>query len=99
MFKKGTHVLITNRHRGIYYGVLESDYDGGNEVIVTGARHVFSYTRGLQNARGTFSLSTHGPQSGSKLSPAIKRLLVRDVCNVAECQPTAIDAFETGGWV
>ena len=95
---KGTAVLVTTANYGIYYGTLERAHKGVDRLVLRDARHVYYYSAGDGDNKGAWSLATHGPQAGSKLSPVMPRILVSKVAHVAECTRAAIEAFGAAGW-
>lgn len=96
--KKNKKVIVTTANYGIYYGKLESTFKGEDTLVLRGARHVHYYAAGPGDAKGTWSLATHGPAKGSKLSPEMPRILVSRVSCVAECPKDAVKAFANAGW-
>lgn len=88
-------VLILDKHRGIYFGYLKSTKEGGNAVVLEGARHCFYYT--ATGAKGVYSLAVTGPGPGSKIGPRVC-MTVRDVSKVVDCAEAAVTAWENASW-
>lgn len=92
---KKHYVLVTNTHRGIYFGELIELKK--NRAVLKNARHCFYYSAGSE-ARGTFSLATHGPQKGSKIGPALSRMTILDVATVSDCTEEAVALWLDSSW-
>ncbi len=89
-------VLVTDRHRGIYFGYLVRTLEGGNAVRLEGMRHCFYY-RPASGHCGVYALATVGPGSGSKIGPPVTAT-IRDVKNIADCEPAAVKRWEAAAW-
>ena len=96
MIAKGTAVVVTNKHRGIYFGYVVSELEGGNALRLERARHCYRYTY-HQGHEGTWGLASGGPADGSQVGPRVT-MTVRDVASVAECTPEAVERWEAAKW-
>jgi hypothetical protein len=96
MASKKRAVLVTDSHRGIYFGYLVRTLEGGNAVRLERARHCYYYALNSEH-RGTFGLASGGPGDGSKVGPRVT-MLVRDVVTVADCEPAAVKRWEAATW-
>lgn len=91
--KKGTAVLVTNCHRGIYYGRCDRWSEDKKVIHLKRARHCFYYSE----CEGTYSLATKGPQEGSKIGPEVN-MIITDVATVTTCTDEAVKAWESAKW-
>jgi len=95
--KKGQAILVTDQHRGIYFGRYVSTLEGGNAIKLNRARHCYTYKAKGGYDLGTFSLATTGPQAGSRIGPECT-ITIRDVATITECTDVATAAWEAATW-
>jgi len=92
------YVLVTDVHRGVYFGYLVEERDDGHTVKLEQMRHVFYMeTTGDPENSGVYSLATIGPQEGSKLGPPVTAI-VHHVAKVVEVQEEAREKAEAATW-
>ena len=98
MAAKMKPVLVTDSHRGIYFGYLVSQTNGGKTVKLERARHCFYYVAKKKDGeRGVYSLATSGPQGGSKIGPTVT-MTINDVVTVVDCTQEAVAMWKTTTW-
>lgn len=92
-------VLVFDKHRGIYWGVLSEILENNNTVYLTNARHCFYFGVRTENPdhKGVYSLATLGPTENSKIGPQVN-LYIRDVSKIVECSSEANIAWEQRKW-
>lgn len=88
-------VVVLDFHRGIYWGYLVEELDGGNAVRLDGGRHCFYY--GVGKDKGTYSLATVGPSNDSKIGPRVN-MKIMDVSKIIDCTDEATEAWEKATW-
>ena len=88
-------VLVTTSHRGVFFGELESPYEGGSTLTLKGARNCVYWST---ETRGFLGLAEAGPKSGSRVGPPVPRLTLRGVTCVAECTDAAVERWEAEPW-
>lgn len=90
------YAVVTNSHRGVYYGVLPDDYKDGDKVIrMTKLRHVFRWV----GSQGIGELVTKGPGAGSKIGPECPEVVITDVANVwFVTDPKVRKTWDDQGW-
>jgi hypothetical protein len=87
--KKKRQVVVTTQ-RGLFYGTLAAERDGGRTVDLTGARcGIYWATKG-----GFLELAELGPSSRSKVGNKAPKITLYDVTCVADCTPAAAEAWE-----
>ena len=91
--KKGTYVVVTTKHRGVFGGQFQSRE--GDEVVLSDARVCVYWSA---NVKGFVGLAATGPLSGSKISDACPRMTLRDVTAILECSEAAEKQWEAGKW-
>jgi len=89
-------VLITDTHRGIYFGYLVEELEGGNAVRLENARHCWSYVC-LPDHPGVYGLASGGPGPGSRIGPRWNGK-VRDVSKVVDVSASAVAKWEAAEW-
>ena len=95
--KKNKPVVILDRHRGIYFGYLVKELEGGNAVRLENARHCYYYSAIKEN-EGTYGLATHGPGKNSKVGPRVN-MKVRDVAKIIDTTKEAVERWEKATWL
>jgi len=93
-----TPVLVTDSHRGIYFGWLVAASEDLSSVQLEGMRHCYSYAVPAQDGeRGCYSLATVGPAPGSRVGPPVTAI-VRDVVTITDVSPEAVEAWRVATW-
>lgn len=83
-------VLVTTAHRGVFFGYLVEERDGGKTVVLRGARCAIRF-----NTTGGFlELAGVGPNSGSRIGTRAVEIKLYDVTSVADCTEAAVAAWE-----
>lgn len=92
------YVVISNTTRGIYFGEVEQAApDEKGQIVVYNLRHCFGW-KAHPEAPGVWGLTVKGPQAGSQIGPVVKRIVVCNVANVADCEPEAVEAWKNATW-
>lgn len=85
---------------GVHYGRLVDYVDHGQTATVTlvESRRLWHWKISQAGATGSLSdLAVHGPAAGSRLAPAVPRVVVQGVCEVVDCRAEAADLIEGFG--
>lgn len=83
-------VLVTTAHRGVFFGYLVEERDGGKTVILANARCAIKF-----NTTGGFlELAGSGPNSGSKIGERAPEIKLYDVTSISDCTEKAVAAWE-----
>lgn len=91
--QNGQPLIVTTAHRGVFFGYgTPSD---APTIVLTEARMCVYWTADLH---GVCGLATKGPGSGCKIGPAVRRITLRDVTSVMECEPEAEAAWAKSVW-
>jgi len=86
-------VVVTTAHRGVFVGYTT---DAESETItLVRARMVVYYS---SDTRSVLGIATRGPQRGSRVSPAVPKLVLRNVTAVADATTEAAAAWELEPW-
>lgn len=88
-------VVITTKHRGVFFGYIDPKEAGDEVLHVTDKRVCLYWPR---EVRGFLGLASDGPLSGSRVSKAVPEAFMRDVTDVVVCTPKAAERWEAGPW-
>jgi len=91
-------VLITTKYQGVFFGYIKQhDEPTGekNKLVVNNCRNCLHWPTSIH---GFLGLSTKGPNSECRISPACKQLTLYGVTSVAECTPEAVKNWESEPW-
>lgn len=85
-------VLVTTQHRGVFFGyATETD---GAMIKLRAARNCLYWPT---TNKGFLGLASMGPVGDARVGPSAD-IELRDITCVAECTPTAVDAWEKAPW-
>jgi len=85
-------VLVTTQHRGVFFGY--ADDTEGATIKLRAARNCLYWP--TEN-KGFLGLANMGPLKGARVGPAAD-IVLRDITCVAECTPSAAQAWEAAPW-
>ena len=91
MKKKERAVVVTTKHRGVFFGYAT---DTSGEVIELKQARNCIYWRGI---KGFLALAESGPTKDCRVGPPAD-IELRDITCVAACSPVAVKAWEKGYW-
>lgn len=95
MDKKGKPVMVTTKHRGVFFGYVNGE-SAGDTVTLHRSRMCVYWSA---DVRGVLGLASGGPTSGCRITHAVAQpVTLRDVTMVAECSPEAAAAWERAPW-
>lgn len=87
-------VVTTDKDRsGVFGGILESH--NGTDAVLKDARMAVYWSA---ETRGVLGLASIGPQSGSRITPAVPRIELNGVTSVIDCTDAAKEAWEDAPW-
>ena len=93
--KKGTPVLVTTSHRGVFFGYLERHDEDKKIVSIKQARMAVYWSA---DVRGVIGLAANGPSAGCRIGPPAPSLVLHDVTSVAEVSAEAVKKWEESKW-
>lgn len=91
---KGTAVLVTTEHRGVFFGYLVGE-PSKEKVMLSDARNVVYWTN---HERGFLGLASAGPGKGCRVGPQVSELTLWDITSVAAVSDEAKAAWEASPW-
>ena len=87
-------VLVTTDKKGVFFGYTDEDGTAGT-ITLERARMVIYWSA---ETRGVLGLAATGPAMGSRVTPAIPKLVLQGVQAVADCTEKAVAAMEMAPW-
>lgn len=85
-------VLVTTQHRGVFFGYATAT--DGAVIKLRAARNCLYWP---SENKGFLGLANMGPLKGARVGPAAD-IELRDITCVAECTPSAAQAWEAAPW-
>jgi hypothetical protein len=100
--KEWVWVIVTDQHRGIWYGRTDGLYDLAERGwgILNDACHIRHY-KPANDGKGLLGLALQGPASGSLISRPEDRapfILIRSISKVIPVSAAAAERFAAQGW-
>ena len=92
--KANRAVLITTKHRGVFFGYASGERVNGT-VTLRKARMCVYWSRAM---RGVLGLASAGPDNECRISSAVDEIELNDVTAVVQCTPTATEKWESAPW-
>ena len=93
MKKEEKKVVVTTRHRGVFFGTLVKKV--GDEVHLKDASVCVHWS---SKTRGFVGLAATGPMEGSRVSVAAPMIELIDCTAVLHCSDEAIERWEKQPW-
>jgi hypothetical protein len=93
--EEGTAIVVTTKHRGVFFGRFVRAFEGGKHIELKDARNCLYWS---SDVRGFLGLAASGPDKSSRVGPAVDIPQLRDVTCTAKCSKEAIMAWEAGPW-
>ena len=92
--KQKNPVLVTTSHRGAFQGDLINYNQETKQAIIAQARCCIAW----RNIKGFLALTSSGPGSDCRITPATPELTLEGVVSIAKCTPEAVSAWEKEPW-
>lgn len=87
-------VLVTTAHRGVFVGYATSEEKDG-QIELSDARMIVYWPA---SNKGVLGVATEGPKDGSRVSPAVSKMRLKNVTAVIDATSAAAAAWERGPW-
>ena len=87
-------VVVTTEFRGVFFGYLFGEPDGGVVTLKRARNCVFW----AQSVRGFMGLAANGPNKECKIGPAVPSITLTKMTSVIEVAPEAVKAWEDAPW-
>jgi hypothetical protein len=92
--KSSRPVVVTTAHRGVFVGHT-ADAGDADTITLTDARMVVYWPVA---ARSVVGIAARGTPSGSRVSPAVRRIVLRAVTAVLDATPEAASTWAEEPW-
>ena len=86
-----TGVLVTTKHRGVFFGYVKDDSKFPGAMTLTGARNCIFWSRAMG---GVFGLAAKGPDKDCRIGTRVDELTICDITSVTPATPEATKAWE-----
>lgn len=90
---KEQYVLVTTAHRGVFGGYATET--NSKTINLRSARNCLYWP---SSVGGFVGLATSGPNSQTKIGPAVESMTLHDVTAVLKCSPEAEKAWVNANW-
>ena len=87
-------LVVTTEYKGVFFGYGEPKL-GNTEIELEKARMVIFWSA---ETKGVLGLAAIGVQPGSRVTPAVSKLMLNRVTAVMVCSPEATKQWEKGLW-
>lgn len=96
MIEPGTPIVVTTKHRGVFFGRFVEWLDANNgHIALSDVRNCVYWSSSI---RGVFGLASDGPDSECKIGPKVDMPCLRDVLSVSRCTPESVKKWELAPW-
>lgn len=92
---KTVAVLVTTKHKGVFFGYLPADADKSKPSLeLQNARCAIRF----RGTKGFLGLAHSGPNSSCLVGLPAPTLLLHDITSVSTVTPEAVKAWESAPW-
>jgi hypothetical protein len=88
-------VIVTTKHRGVFFGYVESTKTTDECIRIEKARMCVYWSA---DVRGLLGLAAMGPSIGCRIGPPAPAITLHDVTAVAEVSDDAAAKWEAAPW-
>lgn len=88
-------VVVTTAHRGVFVGYTADRSDDPETIELVRAHMIVYWAAGN---RGILGIAAKGPVNGSRVSPQVTRIILRNVTAVMDATDEAAKAWEAMPW-
>jgi hypothetical protein len=88
-------VMVTTAHRGVFVGYTTDAALDADTITLTRARMIVYYSR---ETRGVLGIASLGVAPGSRVSPPVDRIVIRNITAVVDATQGAAAAWEAEPW-
>lgn len=88
-------VLVTTEHRGVFFGLLETQDDAAKTVTLTDAQMAVYWSA---DVNGVLGLAATGPSKSCRITPRVPRIVLQAVTAVIDATTEAEKAWRERPW-
>ena len=90
--KKKIPVLITTKHRGVFFGYIDPAQRKAEHIDMTGVRNCIFWSASVG---GFLGLASNGPNKDCRIGARVEgTFTARDVTSITDCTSAAVKAWE-----
>lgn len=91
MASKKTAVVVTTKHRGVFYGYLKNDKKLPAEITLTGARNCIYWDSSIGGFMGLVSI---GPNKSCRIGERVPEITLYEITSVSPATDEAAKAWD-----
>lgn len=84
-------VLVTTKHRGVFFGYVKADKKAPAEITLTGVRNCIYWS---SDVGGFAGLASKGPSSGCRIGTRVGEMTLYDITSVTAVEDPAAQKWE-----
>lgn len=84
-------VLVTTKHRGVFYGHVKADDKAPAQITLGGARNCIYWDR---SCNGFLGLAAKGPNDACRIGARVPELTLYDITSITPVTDDAVKAWE-----
>lgn len=88
-------VVVTTAYRGVFVGWTTDRSDDPETIELVRAHMIVYWAAGN---RGVLGIASMGPVNGSRVSPQVQRIILRNVTAVMDATDAAAEAWSKAPW-
>lgn len=93
--KKFQPVVVTTEHRGVFFGMLDTNDEAAKVVSIKDAQMCVYWSADVQ---GVLGLAATGPSKSCKVTPKVPKITLQGVTSVMDATPEAAKAWQAKPW-
>lgn len=93
--KKLQSVVVTTEHRGVFFGMLDTNDETAKVVTIKDAQMCVYWSADVQ---GVLGLASTGPSKSCRVTPKVPKITLQGVTAVIEATPEAAKAWSERPW-
>lgn len=88
-------VVVTTKHRGVFFGYVEDDSKAQAEIDLSDARMCVYWSA---DVKGVLGLAATGPTKECRITHSVPKMKVYEVTSVIECSSESAKKWEQSIW-
>lgn len=88
-------VLVTTKHRGVFFGYLEGELNGPGKLELKNARNCLYWSR---DCKGFLGLAATGPTASCRVGPQVDDITLYGITSVTPVSVDAVTKWEAAPW-
>lgn len=88
-------IVVTTKHRGVFFGYVEDDSKSPSEIILAQVRMCVYWSSDI---KGVLGLAVSGPSATCRITHAVSKVTLYDITGILDCSPDATEKWEQSLW-